>query len=1723
MKLQQFACISLDQDYQKKGETNPEVKNKWVILNSQQIQQQGLNTQQPIIGPGKYVPENNNKLQRNLQDNSNQIGFYMNHLIVLYGQNLLFYRDYQLLLSNQAVQPTQVIQLSQPYDQFQIGRDYFFFISQKEISIQKCQQEQNLFKLTLIQTKPQLQYFNLAEKAIIITQKDQISFDTFSGQIETLSNKYRIATYQNQKLIGVTLDYLLSTNGINMKREFDILKQIFVIGDYVCVCGYQSENDLNSDGDEVIYYKSIIKWYQGNKLINAKEVDQKPRTKSNGDFNFLTIKDIVVIYGSYLDKVTFWQNGNEIQLFVGQPENMELNLYSQIRGACLIQMSPQLSIAISQQFKTLNRLPTIITLQANQNLVQYEILDIDQKIATYVEQAEQKQQSEIKLLNQKDDLIIVQSKELQELEEEPTCIEIKIKKKINNQEYKLPLGPGKINGTPKVPLHHTNLMINYFTLTVIGFQNSLILLDHINLERMLSNQNFNQKDYQIFNNQDEIVLNLSLFEDQILCISNKSAYVIEFGPNGEISVEKAINSLQDFHEVQVYGIYILIQTFKDGITKQLLYDDFELVKTFNYLAGCFYVKDQDLHLLFISQDKFYLVSNFQSDQVIRIDTKFKIDNGQHYYLQQLHKNKFYLGIAQIEDCEIIQKIVQIETSLSQVSIYRDDLFESAINDELQMASWNVQKFDISTDNNQLNSLIVIFCSYAQSGIAVQIRNNEIVEVFERTFSEAYKIPSHMGVLKGICSINFILPSEKFLNQVPGFLDILDQGKHHNLRLLPSILVMVQDIQNQQLHFHRNIILNLNQLDATDTAISLQAITIRESENNNQPKQQEPNKKPKRHQIDKYLDKSLSQLDGRNLDILSAEEGLYLSDELLEKIKSLSIAYYNQLTNILNQQYDQLTQEKQVLDKLTDFFNFYKLNDNKFEGLAQIDQKSQQLQIYSQFNNWFHNYIGQYFLQNSAEYHMSQSYLYTKNTYPTLGTLNSIANYFAGQIVPQRKRTVEFNQQSFLSTQVIKNDTKKQIIKNFIKILVISRQCPIIYYEYLESQNIYDTIREFLTDANQQRVKQLDSIKNQLEQPQNIKKFEMEEFIKHAQKFQNQEASKYVEKFKDLQKLRLQQQGDAEGLKKLLESKGVQPLSTFNFTSNIQNLAQADQNKQQFPNLQQAQLGDLKPLSTKQENKSDSQPSSQNQFQLIKPDNKEPNIAVQNNNSNDLLKGSGQSIFAGQGQGLGLGQGQGQGQGQGLGLGLGLSLGFGQGQGQRQGLGQAQVLGQGLGQGVLSQGILGQGLGLGLGSGSGSASGQNLTSGASLSQQNLLESKQSLSQNQPIVQQGQSSQQNKGILGLGNAGNSLGNVLGNGSGAGLGNVLGSGTAAGIFQGFNQAPQIQGLNPQNQMSQSLLKSEGSGQFTQLNQNKEDKEKPPQQQQQIKQPDQQIKIGQEEKKAANQNLIPQNQQRSEEVPQEKGRKMEKLNEQPIKQENGHGLNELEQQQQQKQPQQGQKQNQLKLNLDKVNLNTMGQDLVTRQQEFQNADTPKANKQNQQGASQKNNVQEQFAPPTAQPKLPDQLKRTQAGGSLQEESSPPPQPQLVNQISTNQGLIGQNAFLNTNQAPVQNTLFQSAPLQGQFQNNLYQNNAPQGGMAASAFIPQQQGLGLFNSSQFGSTSFFASGGQNQTTSQQSYKLNFSTGAVVQQQPPQVNQGLGFQIPPVNLNINPNMAQPRK
>lgn len=79
------------------------------------------------------------------------------------------------------------------------------------------------------------------------------------------------------------------------------------------MCGYHEDQDESDD----LIYEACLDWVGSNgKRISSSNLSLKVNTKKENDFDIKHLEnDVVMVYGSNLEQITFWKHGTRLPSF----------------------------------------------------------------------------------------------------------------------------------------------------------------------------------------------------------------------------------------------------------------------------------------------------------------------------------------------------------------------------------------------------------------------------------------------------------------------------------------------------------------------------------------------------------------------------------------------------------------------------------------------------------------------------------------------------------------------------------------------------------------------------------------------------------------------------------------------------------------------------------------------------------------------------------------------------------------------------------------------------------------------------------------------------------------------------------------------------------------------------------------------------------------------------------------------------------------------------------------------------------------------------------------------------------------------------------------------------------------------------------------------------------------------------------------------------------------
>ncbi|CAD8063010.1 unnamed protein product [Paramecium sonneborni] len=986
MRINQYACISLTQDYQKKGDI-PDCNDQWIILNKAQCIRHKLQEYEPIVGPGKLDSQNTVNQFTNQTPNSSSIFTILNDkLLIAYKQQILQYdcisdlfstNKYQICMPQQQLTITQgnVISLHSNQNQLIVRTDngiILYKYNNSNFTILKTYNYQNIKQLNIENNKL---FLCLADKLV------EINLINYKEDILKNDNKIAAGYLNGQDYYFICEDSNQVKN-LNPQKRFEleiskniVIKAIFVINKFICVCGYETKFEpMDEDDEEPATYSAHIIWFdmscnQPIRECGHLEVDLISDTNNKGDFGIVQISDLHIVYGSNLRIATFWTLDKicqQAKRYENSDEKLELLQHSEIRGFAIYKSNPFIGFGMNQKsFRCIERNPNICVLDKKGGLQMYEFLNF-KKIIDY--QINQPQPNNSMLINNNqfiNQFGFANSQKLQKTWEDIkfTLIE-SLKKEINvianppfnlqlvtqNQHSQMVFGSGKINYVFR--LHQNtnpsaNLALEYKHYQIIGHEREIIILTPIILEQILSDQQPKPQIQKITSNPNETINSLTLFMNNILIQTNTCLYLVN-EKDGQWNIKSLITQ-NDIKRVQVLEQYILLKISKNGI-QQVLYEykqeNFQYKASYNSDAGCLFQLDGQIQLLLIIDDQLFISKDFVKQQLVQID--IKIMQSKDYFIAQLHENHIYISFANINESEFNHYILQYDSERNQAKQeeHLKDILENLnINDhltEITELDWNIRQ--IKTIKAKF---IVIFPNGVQEGFIFQVCGNDL-RTIDNEQSEPIQLSSYCHYVKGISILNYVLPSEEKLGQKPG-LCLAKQQKDFQYQMQPSILIYEFD-EKSTLTIHRLLLIKLDQQDDSTPLL----LTYEEKQQSNQsnlkqqktPEKQQDNTQkqvqqqlqpPKRiiqvtNQLQELCKQSVKQLnEEQDFDlIMKPYFPIFTSQKFLDQL----YVCYNQLEN----QRKTMKQKTRINSSVQDFYQLRK----SFE-LPKLEFRYDQLQ------------------------------------------------------------------------------------------------------------------------------------------------------------------------------------------------------------------------------------------------------------------------------------------------------------------------------------------------------------------------------------------------------------------------------------------------------------------------------------------------------------------------------------------------------------------------------------------------------------------------------------------------------------------------------------------------------------------------------------------------------------------------------------------------------------
>ncbi|CAD8152730.1 unnamed protein product [Paramecium pentaurelia] len=956
MKINQYACISLTQDYQKKGDI-PDCKDQWIILNKAQCIKHKLQEYEPIVGPGKLDSQNTDNQFTTQTPNSSSIFTIINDkLLIAFKQKILQYDrisdlfstdKYSTCLPQQIHTVTQgnVISMHPNQNNCQLivrteNAIILYKFSNSNLSLQKTYNYSNVKQLNI---QNNVLFLCLPDKLIAINLINQ------TEQILKVDNKI-VAGYLKDSEYYYICDNSNVVKSLQKNYELTIpipivINALFLINKFICICGYETKYEPYDDEDEEpATYSSHIFWYdmtcnQPIKDNSHIEIDLIQDTNNKGDFGITQLSDLYIVYGSNLRIATFWTLDRlcqQAKRYENSDEKLELLQHSEIRGLVTYKSNNFIGFGMNQKnFSCIERNPNICILDKKGGLLMYEFFNF-KKIVEYQNNQPQPQNSifqnnqnlfkNTQLISNRsqrqqksfDDikftLIESEKKEMNIIANPPFNLQLM----TQNKNAQMVFGQGKINYEFRLYQNENpsaNLVIDYQHFQIIGHEREIIILTPIIIQQILSQQQQSKLQIQkITSNPGEIINSLCLFQNKILIQTNTCLYLVNY-QDEQWNIQLLLNH-NHIKRVQVLDQYLLLTICQVGM-QQILYeykkDSLQQKVTHISDAACLLQLDGQTQLLLIIDDQLYVLKDFETKQLVQIDIQIK--QSKQYFITQLHENHIYLSFATIDEYEFNHYILNYDVERNQAKQEQhlnDILSNLNINDhttQITNFDWN-----ITSINTPKAKIIIIFPNGIQEGYIFQVCGNDL-RTIDNEKGEPIQLSSYTHYVKGISNLKYVLPSEEKLGEKPGLCTAKQDQKEFQYQMQPSLLIYEYD-ERSSLTIHRQLLIKLDQLnDSTPLLQVVQDEPPKQQQKPSNPDQQKTFEKlqneaqkqinkqqpqpPKRitqitYQLQEFCKQSIKQLNGEEEDDLLMKPyfAIFTSQKSLDQLS----AHYTQIQN-----------------------------------------------------------------------------------------------------------------------------------------------------------------------------------------------------------------------------------------------------------------------------------------------------------------------------------------------------------------------------------------------------------------------------------------------------------------------------------------------------------------------------------------------------------------------------------------------------------------------------------------------------------------------------------------------------------------------------------------------------------------------------------------------------------------------------------------------------------
>ncbi|CAD8153017.1 unnamed protein product [Paramecium octaurelia] len=952
MKINQYACISLTSDYQKKGDI-PDCKDQWIILNKAQCIKHKLQEYEPIVGPGKLDSQNTDNQFTNQTPNSSSIFTIINDkLLIAFKQKILQYDrisdlfstdKYQTCLPQQqhTVTSGNVISMHPNQNQLIVRTEnaiILYKFSNSNFSLQKTYNYSNVKQLNI---QNNVLFLCLSDKLIAINLINQ------TEQILKADNKI-VAGY----LKDSEYYYICENSNVvkSLSRNYELtipipiaIKALFLIDKFICVCGYETKYEPYDDEDEEpATYSSHVFWFdmtcnQPIKEGSHREVDLIADTNNKGDFGITQLSDLYIVFGSNLRVATFWTLDRlcqQAKRYENSDETLELLQHSEIRGLVTYKSNPFIGFGMNQKnFRSIERNPNICILDKKGGLQMYEFFNFKKIVEYQVNQPQlqnsifqnsqnlfqnpqlqsnrsQKQQKGLDDI--KFTLIECEKKEMNIIANPPFNLQLI----TQNKDSQMVFGKGRIDY--QFRLHQNknpsaNLVIDYQHFQIIGHEREIIILTPIIVQQILSEQQQPKLQIQrVTSNPAELINSLFLFQNKILIQTNTSLYLVNY-QDTQWNVKLLLNH-NNISRVQVQDQYLLLTISQDGV-QQILYeykkDSLQQKVSHRGNAGCLLQLDGQIQLLLIIDDQLYILKDFVTKQLVQID--IEIVQSKEYFIAQLHENHIYLSFATIDEYEFNHFILNYDAERNQAKseLHLNDVLSNLNINDIQTQITNFD-WNITSVNTPNAKIIIIFPNGVQEGFVFQVCGNDL-RTIDNEKGEPIQLSSYTHFVKGISTLKYVLPNEEKLGNKPGLCKAKQEQKEFQYQMQPSILIYEFD-EKSNLTIHRLLLVKLDKLDDSTPLLQVfedkpipQKISQLEQQKTPDRQQNEVSRQlinqqpqpPKRvtqitYQLSEFCKQSMKQLNGEEEEDLLMKPyfSIFTSQKFLDELS----AQYTQIQN-----------------------------------------------------------------------------------------------------------------------------------------------------------------------------------------------------------------------------------------------------------------------------------------------------------------------------------------------------------------------------------------------------------------------------------------------------------------------------------------------------------------------------------------------------------------------------------------------------------------------------------------------------------------------------------------------------------------------------------------------------------------------------------------------------------------------------------------------------------